>query len=177
MSDPGPSPSPIPPPHFSSGYFRDASAADACRHLGRGMVGHVPIVAGMMIALGVLEGALALLFVLFALVSSILPPESGANPVMLAIVYSGMAVLTTACAVIRVFAGLSNLRFRRRNLGIVSLGLGLLTVFTGICALTSIGLAVYGLLVYFNDSVVAAFDLGESGKTPSEIQAAFPPGT
>jgi hypothetical protein len=36
---------------------------------------------------------------------------------------------------------------------------------------------VYGLIVYFNDSVIAAFDLGEAGKSTTEIQAAFPGGT
>jgi hypothetical protein len=176
MSDPAPSPAPPPPPHFSSGYFRDASVADRRRHLGRGLVGHVPIVAMLMIGLGVLEGALALLFVMFALVSSVLPPESGANPVMLAILYSGLAVFTLSCAVIRLLAGLSVLRFRRRKLGLAALGLGLLTVFTGLCAPTAIGLAVYGLIVLFNDPVIAAFELGEAGQTADQIQAAFPPG-
>jgi hypothetical protein len=176
MSDPSPRSPPVPPPHFSSGYFRDASAADRRRNLGRGLVGHVPIVAWMMIVLGLLEGLLAFAFVLLALISSILPPESGANPVMLAIFYSGMAVFTLACAFVRLIAGLSVRRFRRRKLALAALGLGLLTVFTGACAPPAIGLAVYGLIVLFNDSVIGAFDLGEAGKTPSEIQAAFPPG-
>jgi hypothetical protein len=169
--------SPVPPPHFTAGYFRDASAADVRRHLGRGLVGHVPIVAGLMIALGALEGVLALLFMMFALVASVLPPEAGANPVMLATMYSGLAVFTACCAAMRLLAGLANYRFRRRKLGIAALGLGLLTVFTGFCAPTAIGLAVYGLIVYFNDSVIAAFDLGEAGKSTTEIQAAFPGGT
>jgi hypothetical protein len=113
---------------------------------------------------------------LLALISSILPPESGANPVMLAILYSGMAVFTLTCAFVRLIAGLSVRRFRRRKVALAALGLGLLTVFTGACAPMAIGLAVYGLIVLFNDSVIAAFDLGEAGQTPSEIQAAFPPG-
>jgi hypothetical protein len=61
-------------------------------------------------------------------------------------------------------------------LGIFALGIGLIAAFTGFCAPTAIGLAVYGLIVYFDEPVVAAFNLGQSGKTPGEIHAAFPPG-
>jgi hypothetical protein len=176
MSDPKPTPSPVPPPHFSSGYFRDVAAAGSRPPLGRGLVGHVPIVAGLMVGLGVLEVSLALLFVLFGLVSLAIPRDTGANPEMLAVLYGGMAMLTASCGSIRIAAGLYNLRFRRRKLGIVALGMGLAAAFTGMCAPTSIGLAVYGLIVLLNEPVIAAFDLGNEGKTPAEIQAAFPPG-
>jgi hypothetical protein len=176
MTEPNLNPPPVPPPHFSSGYFRDATAANA-RPLGRGLVGHVRVVAGLMIGLGVLEVCLALLFVLFGLASFALPRESGANPEMLAALYGSMAVVTASCGALRIGAGLYNLRFRRRQLGIAALGFGLIAVFTGFCAPTAIGLAVYGLIVYLNEPVVAAFDLGQSGKTAGEIQAAFPPGT
>ncbi len=175
MTEPNLNPSPVPPPHFSSGYVRDATAADG-RPFGRGLVGHVPIVAGLMIGLGVLEVCLALLFVLFGLVSLTLPRDTGANPEMLAALYGSMAVVIASCGVLRIAAGLYNRRFRRRQLGIVALGFGLIAVFTGFCAPTAIGLAVYGLIVYLNEPVVAAFDLGQSGKTAGEIHAAFPPG-
>jgi uncharacterized membrane protein YphA (DoxX/SURF4 family) len=175
MTDPAPSPTPIPPPHFASGYFRDASVGNPQQQLGRGLVGHVPIVGGLMIALGVLEGLLAMFFVLFALISSLLPPESGANPVMLAIFYAGLAVFTLACGAIRLLAGLSVVRFRRRNLGLAALGIGLLPVFTGLCAPTSIGIAVYGLFVLLNESVIVAFEMASDGKSAAEIQRAFPP--
>ena len=175
MSQP-PSPPPIPPPHFSSGYFRDAAAQPDRRPLGRGLVGHVPIVAGLMVALGALEGGLALLFILFALVSLTIPRNSGANPELLAALYGSLAVVVGSCAILRVAAGVYARRFRRRNLAMVALGLGLAAAFTGFCAPTAIGLAVYGLIVLFNESVVAAFDLARGGKTRAEIEAAFPPG-
>jgi hypothetical protein len=53
---------------------------------------------------------------------------------------------------------------------------GLIAAFTGLCAPTAIAVAVYGLIVYFNDSAIAAFEMGDRGKTRGEIEAAFPPG-
>jgi hypothetical protein len=128
-----------------------------------------------LVGLGVMELALALVFVLFGLIGLALPPESGANPRMIFTIYVAMAVVVGSCGVIRVAAGLTNLRFRNRRLGIAALGIGLIAVFTAFCAPTSIAMAVYGLIVYLNDSVIAAFEMGNAGKTPSEIQAAFPP--
>lgn len=174
MSEPS-SPSPVPPPHFSSGYFRDVTAADARRRLGRGLVGHVPIIAGLLVGLGVLEVAVAVVFVLFGLIGLALPPESGANPQMIFTIYVALAVMIGGCGVIRIAAGLANFRFRNRRLGIAALGIGLIAVFSGFCAPTSIAMAVYGLIVYLNDSVIAAFEMGNAGKTPGEIQSAFPP--
>jgi hypothetical protein len=178
MSQPPSGPPPVPPPHFSSGYFSDAKADQHRRPIGRGMVGHVPIVAGLMVGLGVLEIAVALFFALLGLVSLALPPQAGLpNQELLAAFYGALAMFVGACGILRVAAGLYNFRFRRRKLGIVALGLGLAAAFTGFCAPTAIGLAVYGLIVFVNESVVAAFEMGASGKSPSEIQAAFPPGT
>jgi hypothetical protein len=46
---------------------------------------------------------------------------------------------------------------------------------TAYCAPTAIALAIYGLIVYVNEPVIAAFQMGSRGKTPAEINAAFPP--
>jgi hypothetical protein len=32
---------------------------------------------------------------------------------------------------------------------------------------------VYGLIVYVNEPVIAAFEMASSGRTPAEIRAAF----
>jgi hypothetical protein len=141
------------------------------------MVGHVPVLAGLMVGLGVLEIGLALMFALLGLVSLALPRDAGlANPGLLAAFYGALAVFVAACGILRVGAGMYVFRFRRRQVAMVALAGGLIAAFTGFCAPTAIGLAVYGLIVLLNESVVAAFDLGAGGKTPSEIQAAFPPG-
>jgi hypothetical protein len=170
MSDPHTPPPSVPPPHFASGYFRDVSAAEARR-----LVGHVPIVAGLLVGLGVMEIALAFVAALFSLVALNLPPEARTNNQMLFAMYAGVAVMLGGCGTIRVGAGLSNFRFKSRRLGIAALGIGLLPVFSGFCAPTSIAIAVYGLIVYLNDSVIAAFEMGNAGRSSSEIQAAFPP--
>ena len=49
-----------------------------------------------------------------------------------------LAVPAALCGVVRIVAGIYNLRFRRRGLGLVALGLGLLTLATGYCAPTAI---------------------------------------
>src|SRR5688500_16731765 len=140
MSKPPPSPPPVPQPQFSSGDFRDVGADKQRPVLGRGMVGHVSILAGLMVALGVLEGALALRFALLGLVSLALPADAGlANPEMLAAFYGGTALMVGACAVLRVAAGLYVFHFRRRQLAIAALAAGLVAVFTGLCAPTAIG--------------------------------------
>ena len=170
---PGPQ---VPPPHFSSGYFRDRHAEGAALQLGRGLVGHVPIVAWLLMGLGALEVAFAIFCALFVLVALALPPRAVGSTVALAAMYGIIAIVCGVCGVLRIAAGMCNLRFQRRQLGLAALGVGLATVFTGFCAPTAIGLGIYGLMVYFNDSVIAAFHLGSAGKSRSEIDAVFPPG-
>src|SRR5205823_5880308 len=65
---------------------------------------------------------------------------------------------------LRIVAGLFNIRYRRRGLGIAALAVGLVTMMTAYCAPTAIGLAVYGLIVYLNEPVVLAFQMGDSGR-------------
>jgi len=90
--------------------------------------------------------------------------------------FIGVSVPALLCGVLRLVAGIFNLRYRSRILGMAALGVGLLTMITGYCAISSMALAVYGLIVYLNDSVVAAFAMGDSGKSGTDIQAAFPAG-
>ena len=73
-----------------------------------------------------------------------------------------LAIPAVLCGAVRIIAGIFNLRFRRRGLGMVALGLGLLTMITGYCAPTSIALAIYGLIVFVNEPVVAAFELAHA---------------
>jgi hypothetical protein len=168
-------PDPSQPPSWTSDYFREPVAAGTSP-LGRGLVGHVPIIAIGLIVQGALElgFALLLLFVglMFALATD---PELAKMRPMSGIMF-GLAAPALACSVLRIVAGLYNWRYRGRILGMAALGVGLLTMVTCYCAPTSIGLAVYGLIVYLNDSVIAAFALGDAGKSAVDIQTAFPPG-
>lgn len=169
--------SPTPPPSLADGYFREQTAGKE-QPLGRGLVGHVPIVATLMLVLGFGELLMALFCFFFAMLMLALPLEAsgGANPLLIAAFYGVFGLAAGAVGLLRLLAGYFNLTYRKRGLGIASLGIGLMTVFTGFCAPTSIAMAVYGLVVYFNDSVALAFALGDAGKTRSEIDSAFPPG-
>jgi hypothetical protein len=161
-------------PQWSNDYFRDA-AGDAS-HPGRGLVGHVPIVAALMIAQGLLELGLGLLCLSIAAFAFVLPRNAmGMEPHAMAILMSIVGIPGTGCGSLRIAAGLFNWRYRRRTLGMTAMGVGLVAILTGYCAPTAIALAIYGLIVYVNESVVAAFEMGAQGRSKAEIQAAFPP--
>jgi hypothetical protein len=153
---------------------------------GRGMVGHVMVVSILMIVQGALEalvgGGLVVLGAVFPTMMQAEMRRGGGPPggpspeamswIMLA-VYGGLGLLVLLGAVLHIWAGISNLKFRRRTLGIVALGVGLVSTFTCYCAPTSIALAVYGLVVYLSPQVAQAFTMGQAGKTRAEIDAAF----
>lgn len=162
-------------PNWSSDYFREPVPAGVSP-LGRGLVGHVPLVAICLIVQGVLE----ILFGLFLIACGLFfmlsgdPELAGMQP--LAMMFIGVSLPALLCGLLRLVAGIFNLRYRSRILGMAALCVGLLTMITGYCAISSMALAVYGLIVYLNDSVVAAFAMGDSGKSGTDIQAAFPAG-
>jgi hypothetical protein len=161
-------------PQWTSDYFRDA-AGNAARP-SRGLVGHVPIVAILLLV----QGGLELLFGLFCLaycgLAFVLPPEAmaGLDVSVVAIFMGVFGVMGLLCGSLRIAAGLANWNYRRRLLGITALGVGLVSMFTFYCAPTAIALGIYGLIVYVNESVIAAFELGSQGRSKAEIQAAFP---
>jgi hypothetical protein len=174
MNDPTPQ-----PPSIADGYFREQVTASNEQRLGRGLVGHVPIIATLMLVLGFCELLMALFCAFFAMVMLALPPEAnvGTDLRFASAFYGVISLVLGVVGLLRLLAGYFNLTYRKRGLGIASLGVGLITVFTGFCAPTAIALAIYGLVVYFNDSVIGAFALGDAGKKPREIDSAFPPGT
>ena len=142
----------------------------------RGLIGHVPVVAWLMIVQGVLELLLGMMCLGVAILILFAPDKafSADDRRIIAIIYGFIAVPSLATALLHMVAGIYGLFYRRRRLGITALAIGLATVLTGICALTGIPLAIYGLIVYLNDSVVAAFHLGDQRRTRAEINAAFP---
>jgi hypothetical protein len=164
-------------PRWTSDYFREAAGESS--RMGRGLVGHVPIVAGLMILQGLLELVFGVFCALFIGLSFVLPTEAlgGMEPGVMAVLMGIIAAPGIICGGLHVAAGALNWSYRRRTLGMAALGVGLAAIFTGYCAPTAIALAIYGLIVYVNESVVAAFQLGDQGRTKAEIQAAFPPGT
>jgi hypothetical protein len=140
------------------------------------MANHIPVVAILMIVQGVLECLLALLLI----VAGVLLPQAleiagrarqrpGGDWLpdlppefieIAAVLYVGLGAVVLLCGALRVIAGSRNLNYRGRTLGIVSLATGVVTSLTIWCAPTSLGLLIYGLIVYLNEESTRAFALG-----------------
>jgi len=84
-------------------------------------------------------------------------------------IYGLVGILILVIATLQLVAGIRNLGFRSRKFGMIALGVGLASIFTCYCAPTSIGLAVYGLVVYLNPEVEQAFRLRKEGHTKEEV--------
>lgn len=89
--------------------------------------------------------------------------------------YAGVGTFLALLGVVRIWAAIQNFRFRGQTLGIVSISLGMLSVFVCYCAPTAIGLLVYGLIVLLRQPVRAAFAMGKQGMPAAQILAAFIP--
>ncbi len=103
------------------------------------------------------------------------PPPGGPGPeamtwIFLAI-YGGMGLITLVAAILHIFAGIRNYKFRSRVFGLVALGGGMVTMITCYCAPTAVALGVYGLITYLRPEVNHAFAMAASGKKRDEIMA------
>ena len=148
-----------------------------------GMVRQVKVVAILMFVQAGLEIVMGL--ILCALgpfmlsVMSSMPaggPRGQPSPVTMGWImtafYGGLGLVVLTAGGLKIYAGVKSLKFRGRTLGIVSLSFGLVTAFTCYCAPTSIALAIYGLIVYLNGDVAAAFRLGKEGHSVDQIRSA-----
>jgi hypothetical protein len=169
MSEPAVPPQ---PPQWTSDYFRDASAGPST---GRGLIGHVRVIAILLIVQGVLELLFSFACISFFLLVTFVPHEELQNMRRLGLVALVVCIPAIVIGLLRIVAGIFNLRYRRRVLGIMALGLGLSLIFTAYCAPTAIAVAIYGLIVYLDEPVIAAFAMGDRGRTVAEINAAFLP--
>ena len=94
---------------------------------------------------------------------------------MMSGIYGGLGVVVGIIGALNIFAGYRNWKFKGRTLGALSLVAGLGTVLTCYCAPTSLALCIYGLIVYLNAPVAAAFRMGEEGYSGDEITMTFSP--
>ena len=94
---------------------------------------------------------------------------------VLSIVYVAIGLPVLTSGILRIIAGWKNYRYQGRTLGIVSIIVGLGSLFSCYCAPTAIGLLVYGLIIYVNPAVKAAFEMARQGRSPEQILAAFNP--
>jgi hypothetical protein len=148
------------------------------------LVGHVRVVAILMMIQGGMELCLAVFLGVFTRIfpqmmaqemkmqpQGDVPPETVAH--MMTAIYGGAAVVIFVVALLHIVAGVQNFRFRGRVLGMVAMSCGVLTVFGCYCFPTALALGIYGLIVYLNEGVAEAFQMGKSGYTGAQITAAF----
>ena len=95
---------------------------------------------------------------------------SNLDPSMAALLYVVTGLVIVIVGGLNIFAGLKVKNYRGKTLAIVALAAGLLTSVTCWCAPTALGLLIYGLIVLMNEDVKRAFEMGEQGYSPQDIQ-------
>jgi hypothetical protein len=142
-----------------------------------GMVGQVTVVAILMIVQGGLVCLVGLLLLImgpamFALsgTSEFQSESDRMGATIAGAVYMVLGGVILLVGGINVLAGIKNLKYRGRTLGIVAMSIGIIAVFTCYCSVTAIGLLIYGLIVYLNEDVRRAFQMGEQGASPDQIK-------
>ena len=152
---------------------------------GRGYVRQIPILG----ILTIVQGALLLVMSLFLIgygiffvwMPEMMPPEERAKMQaqadgMLEIIGGvtiAIGVIVLVIAIMHIIAGIRTLKYRGRTFTIVTWMMGLLAAFTCYCGPTSVGLAIWGLIVFINPAVASAFKMAKSGMTSREIEDQF----
>ena len=144
----------------------------------RGHIGKIRVVAilmmvqaGLELLAGIAIGGLAAVMP-YALESqpATRDPEIGPEMTIFVVaLYGGIALLVLCVGGLRFYAGWRNYQLRNRVLGIVALSVGAITAFTCYCAPTSIALLIFGLIVFANGPVAAAFERVERGESPDSV--------
>ena len=73
-------------------------------------------------------------------------------------------------AVLRIWSGIAGFRFKRRKMAIFASVLGMTSALTMYCSVFSIGMLIYGLIIYFDRNVKRAYEMAEQGMTPDQIR-------
>ncbi len=129
---------------------------------GPGKVSQVRLICILMILQGIFELLVSILFLMLAVLF----------PNVMFVVLGTPALVAGG---LHVFAGIVNYRFRNRAAGGIALIAGVGSATTCICMPTTFALTLYGATVYFDRSVIKAFEMGDDGNTAERILAAFQP--
>jgi hypothetical protein len=123
----------------------------------------VIIMGGILVALGIMMMAMPA------------PPGGGGGPEPWIIggLYTAWGAMIVACGALNSVAGVRVMAFKNRVLGLVALFSNILVVFSCYCAITAIGMMVYGLIVLFHPDVARAFELVSRGATADEAIRKF----
>ena len=101
-----------------------------------------------------------------------IPPEQQQfMEMMFLVMYGGGGLATLIAGVVRIVGGVRGLSMKGYAVGITSHLLGLMSLFSCYCLPTSMALAVWGSIVYFNFEVKQAFKLVADGHEPKEVEA------
>jgi hypothetical protein len=151
------------------------------------MANQVLVVAILMIVQGVLECLMGLFLVVMAFVVPSLfeaaqkQQQAAGGPAappglppgfegLLTGTYLTMGVCGLIAGIPHIIAGIRNISYRGRTFGLVALFLSVFSFATCYCAPTSLGVMIYGLIVYFNQETARAFELGEQGLSREEVR-------
>jgi hypothetical protein len=147
------------------------------------MVSHVRTVAILMILNGSLQLLLGVMFVGMLVFMAVvtLRDEAGDSPpgerlslAIMVVFYVGLGLVLLLAGVLSILAGRRARTFRSRRFVLIGLFANAAVLPTFYCAPTSIGLLIYGVLVFYNPDVVRAFELGDQGVPAAEIDKRFP---
>ena len=169
-------------PYSSPNYSQAPPQYQAPQPMGPniGMGNQVRVLSIMLIIHGVLlilTGLLYLGMIAFATVMIQNDPQfqngpkemQAAMPWILGALYGSMGLAGLIPGVVQLFAGIRNLKFRKRGLGLTAFILGFIACATCYCGPTSIGLGIWGLIVYLNPGTKMAFVKGEQGYSSEDI--------
>ena len=73
-------------------------------------------------------------------------------------------------AVLRIWSGIAGFKFKRRKIALFASVLGMTSALTMYCSVFSIGMLIYGLIIYFDRNVKRAYEMAEQGMTPDQIR-------
>ena len=145
------------------------------------MVSQVRVVSILMIVHGSLLSLVALLYALFgpfmfAMVSLDKRPinndaQTPLTIMMVIMITAGLLGLT--CGILNIIAGIRSLKFRGRTLALVALFSNIPGLVVIHCWYFTVGIAIYGLIVFFDKDVIRAFEMGEKGVSPEDILEEF----
>jgi hypothetical protein len=145
------------------------------------MVSHVKIVSILMIVNGALATLLGAFYAVMGpfVVTMMQAERRHTDPdekmvmQIIGYVYPAIGIPTVIAGILTLVAGIRTLWFRGRILALVALFLNVFPMCTLYCAPTSLGLLVYGLIVFFNADVARAFRMAADGMPAGRIEARF----
>lgn len=139
------------------------------------MVRQVQVVAILMIVNGALISLMGLYLAcmgpfMFFVTTTGGPASRPATIMVMSSIYLALGLLVLTAAALNITAGIRSLKYRGRTLALVALFCNLVPMFTCYCIPTSLGLMIYGLIVFFHHEVADAFARVADGLPPERVR-------